>query len=278
MYRFLVSLALFLSVALHGNPVVSVKLPGLLGNRLFAYCTAKIIAENMGWEVHSKPIWGFPGTYACISNLPSSSYPTELILDPQNSNFEIQSIINNKNLRNIFLDGYFQYYQILKPYTQQIREDWLKPDSNLLLPRNHDSIVVHVRALYPDCYYVPFEYYQKALEQATYDKVYICTDDPHHPFLDNFKPYNPIIVSTRNLSDVLDKVDWDLVSKVDMDDFLFMFSFDKIVCGGVSTYSWWAAFLSDAKEIYAPRSITGTFDYLLVDEERYHYIDTVIGK
>jgi hypothetical protein len=68
---------------------------------------------------------------------------------------------------------------------------------------------------------------------------------------------------------------WDEITALNMDDFLFMMSFDKIIIG-VSTYSWWAAFLSEAKEIYAPYDYK--FRYLKVDEDRYHYIPISIGK
>lgn len=261
------------------KPVIIAELPGLLGNRLFAFCMANILAENMGWKVLSEPIYGFPETYSCSSNKAPCEYPTEIINDAPNFELDINPIINNKSLRNIKISGYFQGYKTLKPYTNQIRNKWLKIAPELLRPRNERDIVVHVRAQYPDCYFLPFEYYEKALAQTSYERVYICTDDPSHPFLENFKKYNPIIVSTRNLEATIKQrgPNWPEISKMNLDDFLFMHSFDKIVIG-FSTYSWWAAFLSDAKEIYAPYPLDKKYQYYIVEEPRYHYIETPIGK
>ena len=208
----------------------------------------------------------------------STGNPVLKICDGTNFEIDITPIISNKSLRNLRLRGYFQKYSCLQPYKKQIREEWLKIAPELLLPKKENSIVVHVRTQYPPCYYIPFEYYRKALERSSYDQVYICTDDPASPFLEQFKRYNPIIVSTRNLEETLQKgVSWPDISQLNMDDFLFMLSFDKIICS-FSTYSWWAAFLSEAKEIYAPYPTNPNFQYFTVDEARYHYIETTIGR
>jgi hypothetical protein len=53
-------------------------------------------------------------------------------------------------------------------------------------------------------------------------------------YLKYFDKYNPTIVSHDEYS-----------------DFEFIRSFDKIISSN-STFSWWAAFLSDASEIYLP--------------------------
>jgi len=54
-----------------------------------------------------------------------------------------------------------------------------------------------------------------------------------------------------------------------------MASFNKIIIS-YSTYAWWAAYLSDATEIYAPYSKVGNTHYGKVNESRYTYIDTEI--
>jgi len=275
MKKLLISLLIFHFTVLQAVPVVIVELPGLLGNRLFAYCMGKIIAEKKGWKVHCDPIYGFPTTYSCKQNLPTQEYPLDLIAVAQD--IDLNPIWENKSLRNIRLRGYFQRSKYFTPYAEKIRKDWLRIDPALILPKNHKDIVVHVRALYPKSWQVPFEYYKKALDSTTYEKVYICTDDPTHPYLDNFKPYNPIIRSTRNLDQTMSTgVSWAEISKLNLDDFLFIHSFDKIIIN-FSTYSWWAAYLSDAKEIYAPNPTNHNTTSFFVNEERYHFIDIALG-
>lgn len=270
---------MILSFAIYAEPVVMIDLPGLLGNRLFGYCMAKIVAEEMGgWKVHSKSIWGFPDTYTCPYNKVSQQYDTQTVIESPLHFFDFKNILKDKQERNIKLDGYFISYETLKKYKNSIRNEWLKIDPKLRTPcPNYEAIVVHVRAEYPDCYFVPFEFYEQALASTSYDQVYICTDNPNHPFLRNFDKYNPIIVSTRNISHTLcvENQSWDDIAALNLDDFLFILSFNKIIYG-VSTYSWWAAFLSDAQEIYAPYN--EKFSYLKVDEERYHYIPINIGR
>ena len=221
-----------------------------------------------------EPIYGFPETYSCRYNLPLAKYRCQRIVAHSANFFDFSEIIQEKGIRNVLLSGYFQSYNFLKNYTEKIRNEWLKVSSELLPLRNESSIVVHVRAEYPSCYFIPFEFYQIALSIAKYDQVYICTDNPDHPYLRNFDSYNPIIVSTRNFQDSIVRRSHDEICALNIDDFLFMMSFDKIIYG-VSTYSWWAAFLSDAKEIYAPYD--DRFNYLKVDEDRYHYIPIKVG-
>lgn len=276
--KILISLFIIIFPILNAEPVIQVETPGLLGNKLFAYCFAKVIAEKMeGWKVYSTPIWGFPNTYSSAHNKPSSKYSKQTFknVNIKVESFDLNSVISNKKPRNINIHGFFNSYDYMKPYADLIRKDWLKIEPDLLLPKNHDSIVIHVRAEYPKHYYIPFEYYEKALSMASYDRVYICTDNPDHPFLKNFAPYDPIIVSTRNITKLLkDKISYAKITKLNMDDFFFIHSFDKII-SGLSTYSWWAAFLSDAKEIYAPYN--ESFKRYKVEEGRYHYIPTPVG-
>ncbi len=275
-----ISLIFYITNSLYATPVVEVVFPGLLGNRLFAFCVSKIVAEELGFKLYSRPIWGFPNTYLYENNIPSSQYPTEHIMgtghDLQYLN--IQKIVTNHRLRNIKLQGYFHKYRYLKSYTKKIRHEWLTLDPTLIQTQDPNDIVIHIRTQY-DPYFLPFEYYKKALAATSYNRIFICIDEPTDPFLDNFKPYNPIICSSRSLNTFMSaNMSWDEICKINLDDFAFICSFNKIIISQ-STYSWWAAFLSNAQEIYAPFcSNEDAQVYGKVEESRYHYIDTPIGK
>jgi hypothetical protein len=118
-----------------------------------------------------------------------------------------------------------------------------------------------------------FDYYEKALSMAHYKRLYICTNAPLHPYIKNFERYNPIVVTDRDLNSYLGVVPLDETSKLNMDDFGFMASFNKIIIA-YSTYSWWAAYLSQATEIYAPYKMGAPMECGKVNENRYIYIDT----
>ena len=272
-YKYL--LFLFI-ITINATPVVEVVFPGLLGNRLFVYCIGNIIAKELDFNLYSKPIYGFPNTFDFQNNYPSPQYYTEQINGVQD--IDIPNIIANRQPRNIRIIGFFQRYKYLKPYTELIRHKWLKIDQKLIPSKNYKDIVLHIRTQNSPCY-LPFEYYEKALQLASFEKLYICIDEPSDPYLDNFKKYNPIVVSNRSINQQMySSTSWDDITKNNMDDFFFIYSFDKIIISH-STYSWWAAFLSDASEIYAPFSYDDRYQlYGKVEEPRYHYIDTHIGR
>lgn len=212
----------------------------MLGNRLFIFCYSKILAEQLNAKVIFEPIKGFPNTY----NL---------------SNKDYKQIIKKH--------GYFQRYEYYQPYKKQIKE-WLKLDTQITPHENKDDVIIHIRAL-EEMYYLPFEYYKNALANITYNKLYICIDDPNSPFLENFKPYGPIIIKHNNHFD----------ADATLNDFKLIMSFNKIIASK-STFSWWAAFLSDATEIYLPKPNHGMMsaempevNLFVNDEVRYKYIE-----
>ncbi len=110
---------------------------------------------------------------------------------------------------------------------------------------------------------LPFSFYEEALSMTPHERVFICTDDTSDPFLKRFKKYNAVVCRTNPLSNL----------KLTM-------AARKIVISQ-STFCWWAAFLSQAKEIYFPRPLEGFWsaseqkdfiDLRVVDEDRYIYV------
>jgi hypothetical protein len=238
--------------------MIEVRYNGRLGNQLFQYCMGRILAEGLGYELNAKPIEGFPNTQKPVKGKNYSYYFRRHMYG---HDVDLKSILADKSKRNIVLTGYFQNYSYYKPHKTVIKRHWLKTN-NPFKRTNKNDIVVHVRRT--DCMHVgfglPFSYYEDALETASYRRVFICTDDPQSRFLQNFKKYRPIIRHSTALN-----------------DFHFIMSFNKII-QSQSSYSWWASFLSKAKEIYTPVPLSGYWsrengEKLKIDEERYVYIN-----
>ncbi len=239
----------------------------LLGNRLFNYCFAKIIAEKFNCDLVAEPILGF--NIDCPKKPFNSSFSVQYIQDQDAKpylNIPFKNILNNQYPMNFQIHGYFQRYEYLQPYKDLIKNSWLKLNEPIELHDNKDDVVVHVR-LRDGMFELPFEYYKKSLSLIKYNKLFICTDNPDHEFIKNFDPYNPIIIRHKDIFD----------PNATLGDFRFIMSFNKIICSQ-STFCWWAAFLSNATEIYAPRPNKGLMSWPQIqlevtDESRYIYVE-----
>lgn len=246
--------------------MVEVKYVGRLGNNLFQYCFGRILAESLGYKLKADPIPGFPNTGAHVDGHDYSGYPTQILIGQK---VDLNSILKDGSKRKIVLnDGFFQRYEYYKPYKKLIKDDWLRINSASIECPKPDDIVLHIRRgeYVKFDIALPFSYYENCLKTVKHDRVYICTDDPTDPFIVLFKKYKAIIY--HNGSDILK-------------DFVFMKSFNKIILSA-ATFGWWAAFLSNAKEIYFPiplrgywndsEATEGGLDLKVDDESRYIYI------
>ncbi len=244
--------------------MVEVQYLGQLGNRLFQYCFGRILAENLNFELKADPIPHFPNTKSKISAHNYSEYPTQLI---KSQKVNLDSILKDKTKRKIVLNEFFQRYEYYKPYKDVIRNNWLVTDMQPKDKIGEGDIVVCVRRsdYITEGHALPFSYFEEALSMTGYDRLFICTDVPRDPFVMKFKrKYNAIIR-------IADK----------FDDFEFIKSANKIIISN-SSFHWWAAFLSNAKKIYAPIPLEGHWSYdasqktgadLTIDDEpRYVYI------
>ena len=220
--------------------MVEVIYRGRLGNNLFQYCFGRILAENLGFKLKADQIPGFPNTGVPVSGCDYSDHPAQII---KGHIVDLKSILKDRSKRKIVLDGFFQEYEYYKPYKSLIRDNWLSMDIGPKERVTPDDVVVYVRRgdYIRDGAALPFSYYDECLSKARYDRVFICTDDPKDPFISLFKRYNAIIHHTAG----------DYLA-----DFRFMAGFNKII-QSASSYSWWAAFLSNAGEIYCPIPLKG---------------------
>ena len=227
-----------------GELMVKVILSGGLGNNLFQYFYGRLIAEMQGDS---------------LSLAENAHHLPELTalrpLQPQ---------------KDIVIDGFFQQQQIFREHRIRLRA-WL--DAYLPAARKPEpnSMVLHIRTgdlyqhwrphstVHPHhvpCYYF---YYKKMLRDHPGRKVYaVCerTDDP------------VLLKLQQNFT-------LEVISGTVLEDFYFLLHADVLVLS-VSTFAWWAAFLSDARIKHYP--LLGYFNPdirpdidLVVRDPRYVY-------
>lgn len=226
---------------------VKVNYKGRIGNCLFQYVYARLLAERNGFNLstpfpYQKLLQTTPPKQGKIYSSPKISLEEPVIPNsditgkPYDMNQVGARLDFYKKLENklapgqYLLDGYFEYSELFNPNEKLIKSYFLLDE----FEKNTDDIVMNVR--FGDFVelgrIISSDWYLKILEREKFDKLYIVGARANEPYLKAFKKYDPIIV---------DSDPWN--------DFHFIKSFDKIICSN-STYCWWAAFLSEATTIY----------------------------
>lgn len=236
--------------------MIEVEYRDRLGNNLFQYCFGRLLAEQLGFALTAPPIPGFPST---STDLPGSRYdgPEVVVTD---ENLELDALLRDRSARKIIVRGYFQRAAFYRDYAAVIRQRWLKPATRRLeaMP-TPDDIWVHVRRgdymLWGSA--LPFSYYENAIMELGGGPVRIVTDDPADPFFWRFRKFNAVIVPGN-----------------EQDDFYRLTCASKLVLSQ-SSFSWWAAFLSEADAVVCPVPVAGIWaeqPHLRLDDARYRYL------
>lgn len=234
--------------------MVRVDYIGTLGNKLWQYCVGRILAEKYGLKLQTKAIDGFENTKQEVNGNVGTNYVEAI------ETHNLPPIDQNSNA---YLRGYFCKYKHIRQYKEKVKE-WLH------LPKfqkdfdDSDELVLTIRRGWNGwpiklCPNVKF-YIDFIKKNPQFKKITLCTDsfddnyfDELNPYIDNFIKESPI------------------------EQFRYIMSSKNILLSS-STFSWWAAFLSDAKTIYYPWfgdliPCKGKQDWVVTDEERYKYIN-----
>lgn len=196
---------------------------------------------GLGMNLIASPIKGFPDTYN-NKGVWNNTLWRDFFTDSGQPYIQLKAILNDRKIRNIDIYGFFQRYEYLAPYKEKIVNEWLRMDTPIMPYPNKNAIVLHIRLNVSSIFYLPFEYYEGILNSTIWDEVVICSDWPDHPYIQKFMKYSPRVIKHK------DPYSYEAT----IGDFRLIASFNKIVISQ-STFSWWAAFLSKATEIYMPK-------------------------
>lgn len=233
--------------------MISVHKLGTLGNNMWQYAVARILAEKNNLQLNCYSIPGFPKTLeSVVGNIGSDSSFTI-----QGHYFNIESDFTNTRVE---LAGYVQRYEYIRPYKQKVRE-WFELDVSSPIEVLPTDFVVSIRRGwngYPTDLCPPKEFFLDLFSKVDYNRIILCTDTFEDSFFNFMDSLNVNIIKAQYSP---------------LEQFALIRSANKILLTP-STYCWWAAFLSNATEIYYPLvenmipTETGV-NWLVDDEDRY---------
>lgn len=249
---------------------VEVALTGRLGNHLFQYAFARIVAEHHGLRMRcvERPFVplsfaGIPLDSAGSSSLSGlqqhfpnapASLPGRVIDEPAITprgprgvqNPDLGAILNSPP-RHYSFTGIYQRYEYFAPYRSTLRQ-WFEPSGvSVRVEVQPRDVLLNVRGGLDWMIFnrtLPHSYYETALSGLTnVGRIFVCGVGIDDAFRRRFEKYDPIYFEGSA-----------------MEHFAFIQRFDRMIIAG-STFSWWAAFLSDASVIYAPGTPPQIMDF-----------------
>ena len=210
--------------------MITLSFQGGLGNQLWQYAVGRILSRKLGLLFVSN---GVSGLTNCPRIIGGKLKMKEKI--------EIHGHLLPSNLRRqrIHLDGYFERYEYVSPFMDELRS-WYQPtlknrdvDPNALtISIRRGSNNWPVETLCPDK-----EYYLEKISRLGFTKHYICTDSPDDEFIQDLSNEFPKCVVIRSSP---------------LDQFSFIQN-SKNVFLAPSTFSWWAAMTGEAEQIFWPQ-------------------------
>lgn len=241
-----------------------------LGNRLFQYCLGRIMSESLGFALKASALSGFPNTALLVAG---KGYEQPVVTYQPREDVDLRAVLADRTPRKIVLHSLGQRFEYFRENAEKIRQ-WLHTPAQDF-GREEGDLLLNFR-LGPDYHKLRWIlspiFYEQVLATTSYERLFVSWDSrncdeatarSHFKFLERFRP-----------------IYWHSTDVIE--NFAFIRSFSMIAIPA-STFSWWAAFLSNAKKIFFPdlrESTTSVWREhgqsvkvrLEVDEPRYHYI------
>jgi len=223
---------------------------GRLGNNLSQYAYGRILAESLNYKLTfkaKKRRFEPYGTKEGLPGFPNATSlkgfyiekPEKIIKERFNNPIKIKEVTKFRDCK-LTLDGWFQFTDYYSNQFSNIRT-WLDlPADTACYNISSNDICLNLRLgndynNHARCWVIDNNFFLKVLKNYTWNKLYICTDNKNSPLLEDFKKFKPIICGSGN----------------PLTDFKFVKSFKHIAIS-TSSFSWWAAFLSQAERIFFP--------------------------
>lgn len=218
--------------------MITLKSDGGLGNQLNYFLTGYHLYQLTGLKFEPKRINGFINTYNSIGDIENHSQVLT------SSFYSYRKLFFEKlkeSYRGIIVDNMIHRYEVFKQIGQGNVKNYLAIDNeNLYEKANENDLIIHIRL--GDYRWAgggaiaDKNLYLNVINSETFNNCIIITDDPNDSYLDDFK-----------------RIGCQIRSRSPLEDFCYLKSAKKI-CISKSTFSWTAAYISEADKIYFPLS------------------------
>lgn len=244
---------------------------GRFGNNIFQYCIGRIIAEKYGHGLERYKGENNQFFENCKVELQDQSYARTDNISVLKGHYIDFSKCNSSQ---IVLDGFFQRAEYYLPYREKIKK-WFEPPPLYGFSPSKDDFFLHIRRADFGRPWnggmLPFSFYTDILNTKKFDRVFISggtaalggQKDVDEDVINAFKMYDPIYINESSI-----------------ETFKMIQRFTNVI-QSMSTFCWWATFLSDeCKNVYTPITTSGYWSKdsdinLRIDDKKYIYIDNV---
>ena len=228
------------------------------GNHMFQYAVSRILSKKTKYFLNAIK----PGKFIELNDPEDNStvyHDNVLVYDKWDVDYD--QLAQHKGV--LYMHGFFQSYQNIKNDKEYVKKMYSFEKNKSLYDDNLIAVHIRLGEYYRDNNNLPIEYYVDVIKDSKKVPV-IYTDEPNHSFITEIK----------------DIFDCKVVSNSEWDDFVDIGSYKNIIISQ-SSYSWWAAWLSDATTIYYPltskrywqhRKDGNDIDLIVDDETRYIYV------
>jgi len=260
--------------------MVCVRFVGRFGNNIFQYLMGRILSEKYGKGFLACPhLWLRPPPSELsprIASLGDNRYFKRMCFRKRNILTEQYIDFDSLGRGNVLLNGFFQRYEYYRPYLSEIKNEWL------ILPtfqtRPLDELTIHIRGgdiwakgrrretqtVHPDYPALPLSYFKRAIESKKWSRIEILAEDADDPMAKVLCERYQAVIRPRGSF---------------QDDFCRLLASSNLVIP-VSTFSWWAALLSNAKQIFFPivgifnpRNNSGSHNLVVDGDPRYDLVE-----
>lgn len=221
--------------------MITAKLIGGLGNNMFQYAIARIIADQKKCNLLIDGIENltkfFPNAVNITNrvdlhgNILEVGYKTK---ESYLNNINMSEVLHHKGPINI--EGFFQKYKLYKRHKNKIKQWFAYNETGINIPTRNDLIIHHRLGDYISLNWqlLPKDFIKIIKNNnIKYKKCYIVTDDPSNAILNSYN------------------IDIIILKQTELNDLTFMKYASQLIISH-SSFSWWAAFLGYQNKVYIP--------------------------